>query len=292
MAAWLKRIFRPKGNQSPRRPRSDYNREYQKNRAEGLSALRRGRIDQAINALGRAALFRPRDSVAQFDFGRALELGGKIEAARQAYLRALGLDPREEFRNALSKLPPLPPGRADFELHQTVSLADQQPFSVSEIKKGGFGVVYIIDYLLEDISLGIEPSTESKSPGDFLYGLDFRRSALKTFQAKYLWSDSDRERFERESLHWILLERHPNIVYARGLMKIEGFPCLWLEYLPQSLAELLSKGPLPLKGSIEMSLQFCDAMFFANQKLGLVHGDIKPSNCLISQDGRTLKVSD
>ena len=142
-------------------------------------------------------------------------------------------------------------------------------FFVLEAKKGGFGAVYIVE--------------DWKS---------HERSAFKTFQASYLWSDEDRKRFEREAVNWIMLDRHPNIVGAKGLFVIEGFPCLWLEYLPHNLADLLQAGPLSPKSGLELSFQFCDGMFYACQKLGLVHRDIKPSNCLLTEDAHTLKIAD
>jgi len=177
-----------------------------------------------------------------------------------------------KLRDALIALPPLPPGRSDFQLNQTLHLPDLfLGFYVLDIKKGSFGAVYIVEDLLS---------------------LSSERSALKTFQSRYLWSDEDRKRFEREALHWIMLDRHPNIVNAETLLVIEGFPCLWLEYLPHSLAELLQNGPLSPKTALELSFQFCDGMFHAHQRMGLVHRDIKPSNCLLTEDACTLKVSD
>ena len=250
--------------------------------------------------MGRAVLFRPNDPVAHFDLGRALALRGKTEAARQAYLRALALSPRPEFLQALTLLPPLPPSRNDFQVGQILHLRDQDPtaplLSVSEVKKGGFGAVYVVENVLSsprrnDIE-GLIDRHKRIDMGENALGENDDRSALKTFQARYLWSDEDRRRFEREALHWIMLDRHPNIVSAQAIVIIEGFPCLWLEYLPYSLADLLLNQQLSLRAALEMSLQFCDAMFYANQKMGLVHRDIKPSNCLLSGDRRTLKVCD
>jgi tetratricopeptide (TPR) repeat protein len=140
---------------------------------------------------------------------------------------------------------------------------------VSSVRKGGFGTVYVVEDL------------ENQN-----------QWALKTFQSKYLWRDEDRERFMREALTWVSLDRHPNVVHARSVVIIEGFPCLWLEYVPLSLADVLRQlGSVPLAQAAKWALELCDGMFYVNQKLGLVHRDLKPSNCLASED-QTLKVTD
>ncbi|MGB6498063.1 MAG: tetratricopeptide repeat protein [Candidatus Acidiferrum sp.] len=249
----------------------NYEAEYRRYREKGLRALAQKGISEAIEALGRAALFHANDPEAHFALGRAFVLAGKIEAARQAFLRALNLNPNApEVRRALLALPPLAQGRAELRIDQLLQVPELRScFFVLEAKKGGFGVVYIV----EDC-------------------LSHERSAFKTFQSSYLWSDEDRKRFEREAVNWIMLDRHPNIVSAQTLIVIEGFPCLWLEYLPHNLADLLQAGPLSPKSALELSFQFCDGMFYACRKLGLIHRDIKPSNCLLTEDARTLKIAD
>jgi serine/threonine protein kinase len=143
-----------------------------------------------------------------------------------------------------------------------------QRYRILEIKKGGFGIVYIA----ED-ERGI-------------------KKAIKTFQARLLWSNADRERFSREALTWVMLDRHPNIVTLEYITDIEGFQCLVLELIAGGdLAGLLEKGPLSVEKALELALQFCDGMAYANKKLGIVHRDIKPANCLLSREG-TLKVTD
>jgi tetratricopeptide (TPR) repeat protein len=273
---WLRKLldWRERGGWKGRTGRPydlDYEAEYRKYREKGLGALAQERVSEAIEALGHAALFHVSDPEAHFALGRAFVLAGKIEAARQSYLRALNLNPSDpDIRRALLALPPIPPGRAEFQLNQLLQVPElQSSFFVLEAKKGGFGAVYIVE--------------------DWL---SHERSAFKTFQASYLWSDEDRKRFEREAVNWIMLDRHPNIVSAQTFFVIEGFPCLWLEYLPHNLADLLKVRPLSPKSALELSFQFCDGMFYACQKLGLVHRDIKPSNCLLTEDSRTLKIAD
>ena len=270
---WLRNLLDlknalPWGGQPGTRSKLEYEAEYRRYREKGLTAFGQGKFTAAIEALVRAALFHPGDPEAHFNLGRALYAAGKIEAARQVYLRALVLNPHHsEVRSALLALPPLPPGREDFQVKQLLHI-DGTSFEVLEVKKGGFGTVYVV------------ASAKSRK----LY-------ALKTFQSRFLWSDEDRKRFEREALTWMQLDRHPNVVIAHSLVKIEGFLCLWLEFVPENLADVLRERRLPPKLAMEWALQLCDGMFYVHEKLGIVHRDLKPPNCLITDD-LILKVTD
>jgi len=270
---WLKNLLGwrnvlPWGGQPGTRSNLDHEAEYRRYREKGLTAFGQRKYTEAIEALVRAALFRPGDPEAHFNLGRALSAAGKIEAARQVYLRALVLNPHHrEVRSALLALPPLPLGREDFQVKQLLHIHETS-FGVLEVKKGGFGTVYVV------------VSVKSQ-----------KFYALKTFQSRFLWSDENRKRFEREALTWIQLDRHPNVVSAHSLVKIEGFPCLWLEFVPGSLADVLRERRLPPKLAMKWALQLCDGMFYVHQKLGIVHRDLKPPNCLITDD-LVLKVTD
>jgi tetratricopeptide (TPR) repeat protein len=282
--SWLSRLLgrKAEGQGAPLSPvrregsasqagRADDDAGYRQHRDWSMRELKAGRVEEAVNALGRAVHLRPELLEAHLNMGRVLHQAGKIEAARQAYQRALELDLTcAEARSALATLPPPPPTREDFQVGQVLrSGTAQATYRVLEVKKGGFGAVYIVQM-----------------------GESGARCALKTFQARYLWSDDDRERFEREAVTWVMLDRHPNIVTAHCVERIEGFPCLVLEYVPGGdLERLLRKGPLPVERALELALQFCDGMAYAHEKLGIVHRDVKPANCLLTQDG-TLKVTD
>lgn len=243
---------------------TDSETEYFGLRQKGLEELAAGRTVIAMRLLKHALALRPWLPDAHLMVGKAFEAQGKFESARLAYQQAYALDTScIEATKAVSVLPPPPPVRKEFCKGQTLrSALTGQVFRVLNIKEGGFGAVYIV-----------KDSTN----------LTF---ALKTLKSKFLWSEENQSRFEREALTWIKLERHPNIVHALWMERIEGFPCLVLEYgSSQNLADLLRSGPLPSERALSFALQFCDGMAYAHEKLGVVHRDIKPTNCLVTTNG-------
>jgi eukaryotic-like serine/threonine-protein kinase len=240
-------------------------------RARGLRALTSGRIIEALQALGEALRLRPDLAEAHVHFGTALQEAGRNEAARAAFHRALDVESDcDEAKSHLALLPPSPPVRKDFDVGDTLkSIFDTtHVYEVLDKKAGGFGTVYIV----------------RKDDG--------RIVALKTFQARYLWNDANRERFEREVLIWAALRRHPNVVSIQGFDRIEGFPCVVLEYISGGdLAHQLRGGALELESALQFACQLCDGLAHAHETLGLIHRDVKPPNCLLTPEG-TLKVTD
>ena len=139
---------------------------------------------------------------------------------------------------------------------------------VKEVRKGGLGIIYVV----EDV------------PRTVTY-------ALKTIQARYLWSNADRDRFEREALVWVSLRPHPNVVTALWMERIQGLPCLVLEYIPDGdLERKLEKGPLRVEAALPLAFQLCDGLAYLHAKTDISHRDIRPSNCML--DGALLKITD
>lgn len=234
-----------------------------------------GSLDAAIDALGQAALLRPHDAGIHAELGRVLQDAGRIEAARRAYGRALELDPGcAGALSGMGMLPPPPPQRANFTVGQEVLSARATTrgalnrYTVCQTRHGGFGVVYIV----------------RDTAGDTL--------AIKSLDARFLWSDDDRSRFQREAVTWISLDPHPHAVAARWAEEIEGFPCVVMEYVDGGdLSDRLAAGPLSARQAVRFGLHVCDGMEHAARQLGLVHRDLKPSNCMVTRDG-ILKVTD
>jgi tetratricopeptide (TPR) repeat protein len=124
------------------------------------------------------------------------------------------------------------------------------------------------------------------------------RESNAIFAAKTLqdWCFRDQKsvaRFEREAKMWTDLEKHPNIVRAFFVERIEGRPYIFLEYVPgQDLSMRLKQEKQDIRLCIIHAIQICRAMIHAKSKIpGFLHRDIKPGNCLITPEG-TLKMTD
>lgn len=84
---------------------------------------------------------------------------------------------------------------------------------------------------------------------------------------------------------------HPNVVTIYYVGREGEEPFLAMELLPgPTLAQKIAEQPLPYEDVIHYALQVCSALKQASQ-LGLVHGDLKPSN-LILADEKTVKLGD
>ena len=145
-------------------------------------------------------------------------------------------------------------------------------WQIYHILKGGMGVVHIV------------------------YDREWREAfAIKTFQESlFARNPMIGERFTQEALAWVNLDVHQNVVRARMVQKIEGRPYLFLEYVSGGeLSGWLGTPRLTedLPQVLRFAVQLCNGMTHALSKGIQAHRDIKPQNCLITEDG-TLKVTD
>jgi tetratricopeptide (TPR) repeat protein len=136
-----------------------------------------------------------------------------------------------------------------------------------EIGHGGMGVVY----LAQDLKLE-------------------RQVALKLLPAG-LHKDRERlRRFEREARLAAALN-HANIVTVFQIGEWEGQPFIATEFVEgETLAEMLTRGPLSTAEAVRVSGQILAALAAAHQA-GIVHRDLKPANVMVRPDG-TAKVLD
>jgi len=146
-------------------------------------------------------------------------------------------------------------------------------YEILDIKKGGMGVVYIVyDNVWK------------------------RKLAIKTFQDRFLRDEIAILRFIAEADAWTNLERHSNIVFSNFVMRVEGQPLLFLEYVDSGDLTLFI-GKLGIPESLDFAIQFCTGMEYAYQKLGVIHRDIKPGNIMVQKDpafrsGYCFKITD
>jgi serine/threonine protein kinase len=94
------------------------------------------------------------------------------------------------------------------------------------------------------------------------------------------------DRFRREA-RIASLVTHPHICAVHDTGEEGGQPFLVCELLEgRALDEVNAGSPQPLDRVLEVGIQLADALAAAHRR-GVVHGNIKPSNVFITNDGHT-----
>jgi len=145
-------------------------------------------------------------------------------------------------------------------------------WEIHKILRGGMGIVYVV------------------------YDHEFREVfAVKTFQDEvFARTPGTADRFALEARSWVNLDVHQNVVQARFVQNIRGKPLLFLEYVSGGdLGAWVGTPRLTndLPQVLRFAIQFCDGISHALSKGIQAHRDIKPQNCLVTQDN-ILKVTD
>lgn len=94
------------------------------------------------------------------------------------------------------------------------------------------------------------------------------------------------EGFARAAGAWMGLAEHPNMVPARFVETIAGKPFLFAQYVgDDNLGDWIGTPRLArdIARVLRFAIQCCDGMAHV-ASAGLVHGDLKPSNCMITED--------
>ena len=145
-------------------------------------------------------------------------------------------------------------------------------WEIHHILGGGMGVVYV------------------------MYDREWHEAfAAKTFQERvFARNPAIVGLFIKEAQTWINLDAHENVTRARFVHVIAGRPFLMLEYVSGGdLSGWIGTPRLTedLPQVLRFAIQFSDGMIHAQAKGVAVHRDIKPQNCLVTENG-TLKVTD
>jgi len=118
-----------------------------------------------------------------------------------------------------------------------------------------------------------------------------RPVAIKIFPSEIAQGES-RDRFLREARVVGQLS-HPNIItlHDMGIEEATQTPYLVMEFIDGApLDRILEKGTLPLPRACAWIAHAAEALDVAHKR-GVIHGDVKPANILITTDGR-LKLTD
>lgn len=117
-----------------------------------------------------------------------------------------------------------------------------------------------------------------------------RRVALKVLSHR-LDSPDARERFFREGRLAASIN-HPNSVYIFGTEEIGGTPVISMELVSGGTLQerVRARGPLPVGEAVDCVLQIIEGLEAA-QRIGILHRDVKPSNCYMGEAG-AVKIGD
>lgn len=123
------------------------------------------------------------------------------------------------------------------------------------------------------------------------------RKALKRFAIKALKPEFREDPFYigmlRKEFEIGFPLEHPGIVHTFSFEEVEGLgPCIVLEWVEgETLATHLTKRTLEEKTLRNVAKEICDALEYLESRQ-IVHGDIKPSNIIITADGNHAKLID
>ena len=114
-----------------------------------------------------------------------------------------------------------------------------------------------------------------------------RMVAVKVIRA----SNNDAHRASLSEARAAAALNHPNICTIHAVGDDEGIPLIVMEYVAgQPLSKLLEQGPLAAQQAAAIGQQIALGMAAAHDR-GIVHGDLKPGNILVQEDG-AVKIMD
>ncbi len=138
----------------------------------------------------------------------------------------------------------------------------------SELGRGGMGVVY----LARELASG-------------------RRLALKVLSIGLSESREAFERFQREAVLAAAIS-DSRCVFVYGAHQFEGSPAIAMELVRgETLDHVIKKGePVPVQQAVRWTIELLEGLEAAH-RAGVLHRDVKPSNCFVTEDGH-VKIGD
>jgi len=116
-----------------------------------------------------------------------------------------------------------------------------------------------------------------------------REVAIKVIRTKAIPAQQHErlmKRFEREAKAQAQFN-HPNIVPVFDYGVHDGMPYLVMEYIPGGTLKERITGPVAWQQVIAWILPIADALAYAHEQ-GIIHRDVKPSNILLTGDGKPI----
>jgi serine/threonine protein kinase len=114
-----------------------------------------------------------------------------------------------------------------------------------------------------------------------------RTVAIKVLPSQFAADPQFRERFDREA-RAISSLNHAHICTLHDIGHQDGVDYLVMEYVEgETLAQRLTKGPLPLDRMLQHAIEIADALDKAHRK-GVTHRDLKPGNIMLTKSGAKL----
>lgn len=116
--------------------------------------------------------------------------------------------------------------------------------------------------------------------------------AIKVLKPEYARNDDIGRRFLREARAAGALN-HPNIATIHDVGEADGVAYLAMELVEGRPLDAVLKagGRMAHERILPLARQLADALAYAH-RAGVVHRDVKPSNIILSEDGRTAKLLD
>jgi serine/threonine protein kinase len=142
----------------------------------------------------------------------------------------------------------------DWSIGKTI----QKRFTITDVKSGGMAWLFI---------------AEDKFTA--------RTVAIKTPRVS---DDGALDAFQNEVRVILSIKRAPFLINAYEAIYIEGRPCLIMEYIEGgSMRDQI--GQLSVESSLDYSLQTCAGLMILHDFFGIIHGDLKPENLLLTRKG-------
>jgi serine/threonine protein kinase len=114
-----------------------------------------------------------------------------------------------------------------------------------------------------------------------------RAVAIKILPAQFSNDPARKQRFEREA-RAISALNHANICTLHDVGSQDGIDYLVMEYVEgESLAQRLTKGPLPVEQVLKVGHEIASALYRAHRS-GIIHRDLKPGNIMLTKSGAKL----